>query len=102
MVDARRQELIEGLRARIAADERARHPAESRQVLPFGIPELDGAIPGGGLQHGALHEVIGGAGDAAHAAVPARFVGGILARTHGGVIWTFGYRDLFAPALAAV
>jgi protein ImuA len=102
MVDARRQELIEGLRARIAAEERMRHPAGSRQVLPFGLPELDCAIPGGGLQHGALHEVVGGAGDAAHAAVPVRFVGGILARTHGSVIWTFGYRDLFAPALAAV
>ncbi len=102
MVDARRQELIAELRARIAADEIGGRPAGLRRVLPFDIPEIDRIVPSGGLMHGAVHEVIGAAGDARHAAVPATFIGGILARTTGMVIWAMAYRDLFAPALTAV
>ena len=35
-------------------------------VLTFGVEEIDGKLPGGGLEMGALHEVAGGGADAVH------------------------------------
>jgi protein ImuA len=70
--------------------------------LPFGVPEIDEALPGGGLASGALHEVAGGANGAIDGAAAALFAGGILARTHGQILWCVSRRDLFAPALAQV
>jgi len=29
-----------------------------REVLPFGLQEIDGRLPGGGLSLGALHETV--------------------------------------------
>lgn len=55
----------------------------SRGYLPFGEPELDGRLPGGGLALGALHEVAGGGNGALDGAAAALFAAGILARTHG-------------------
>jgi len=72
----------------------------SRGVLPFGVPELDERLPGGGLALGALHEVAGGANGALDGAAAALFAAGILARTHGPVLWCLNRRDLFAPAMA--
>lgn len=74
----------------------------SRGHLPFGEPELDGRLPGGGLALGALHEVAGGGNGALDGAAAALFAAGILARTHGPVLWCGGTRDLFAPAIALV
>src|ERR1700749_4054217 len=68
--------------------------------LPFGVSEIDDRLPGGGLALGALHEVAGGANGAIHGAAPALFAAGVLARTHGHVLWCLSRRDLFAPALA--
>lgn len=68
--------------------------------LPFGTPEIDEKLPGGGLALGALHEVAGGANGAIHGAAAALFAAGILARTHGQILWCVSRRDLFAPALA--
>lgn len=79
---------------RIEAGERV-----SRGFLPFGEPEIDGRLPGGGLALGALHEVAGGGNGALDGAAAALFAAGILARTHGPVLWCVS-RDLFAPALA--
>jgi hypothetical protein len=31
-----------------------------RAVLPFGVPEIDDRLPGGGLALASLHEVCGG------------------------------------------
>jgi protein ImuA len=38
--------------------------ALNRLTLPFGVPEIDKRLPGGGLLMGALHEVAGGGYDA--------------------------------------
>ncbi|MBO9546986.1 damage-inducible protein [Caulobacter sp.] len=73
-----------------------------REVLPFGVPQIDQRLPGGGLAHGALHEVAGGADDALHGASAAAFAAGILARAEGPVLWCRRYADLFAPSLAQV
>jgi protein ImuA len=68
--------------------------------LPFGVPEIDERLPGGGLALGALHEVAGGANGAIHGAAAALFAAGVLARTHGQILWCVSRRDLFAPAIA--
>lgn len=71
-----------------------------RGVLPFGIPEMDQQLPGGGLALGVVHEVTGG-GDlgVVHIAAATLFVAGILARMTGPVLWCLRGPDLFAPAL---
>ena len=71
-----------------------------REVLPFGVPQIDDRLPGGGLSLGALHEVAGGGNGALDGAAAALFAAGILARTQGPVLWCVSRRDLFAPALA--
>jgi hypothetical protein len=40
---------------------------ETREVLPFGIPEMDAALPGGGLAIGAVHEISEGGPRGCHA-----------------------------------
>jgi protein ImuA len=71
-----------------------------KKVLPFGVPVLDVALPGGGLALGCLHEVIEAGPAAEYAATSALFVAGILARLWGPVLWCLRGRDLFAPALS--
>jgi protein ImuA len=71
-------------------------------VLPFGVPELDACLPGGGLALGALHEVGGGGNAALDGAVAALFAAGIMARLPGMILWCLRDPDLFAPGLAAV
>src|ERR1700748_2844929 len=68
--------------------------------LPFGVAEIDDRLPGGGLALGALHEGAGGPNGALDGAAAALFAAGILARTHGQVLWCLSRRDLFAPAMA--
>jgi protein ImuA len=97
MMQSRPQAVIERLRARIRAIEtsgRAR-----RGVLPFGVEELDKALPEGGLALGALHEVAGGGAGAVDGAAAALFAAGIVARSPGLVLWCVTRPDLFAPAL---
>ena len=53
------------------------------KTLPFGMPVLDIALPGGGLGLGCLHEVIEAGPAAEYAATSALFVAGILARLGG-------------------
>jgi protein ImuA len=67
---------ISALRDRIRQIERpARHG-----VLPFGVAAIDGALPGGGLALGAVHEIIGQGGDEEDGAAAAGFAAAILAR----------------------
>lgn len=87
--------VLDDLRARIARIEGtgARHG-----FVPFGVEEIDGLLPGGGLATGALHEIAGGA-ELADDASATIFIAGILARIDGPVLWCLRWRDLFAPAL---
>src|SRR5438477_672162 len=75
------------------------------RVLPFGLPAVDAALPGGGLALGALHEIMGAGADEEDGAVAAAFAAGLLARLsrrHGGpVLWCLAGDDLYAPGLAA-
>jgi len=67
---------LTALRDRIRHIERpARHGA-----LPFGVAALDGALPGGGLALGAVHEITGVGGDEEDGAAAAGFAAAILAR----------------------
>lgn len=89
---------IERLRAQIEKIEG--RSLRARSVLPFGIPEIDARLPGGGLMLGALHEVAGGGNGAVDGAAAALFVAGIAARTQDKVLWCLTRPDLFAPSLA--
>ena len=71
-----------------------------RAVLPFGVPEIDERLPGGGLALASLHEVCGGGEDAVEGAAAMLFAAGIAARAGGQVLWCLTRPDLFAPALA--
>jgi protein ImuA len=70
-------------------------------VLPFGLPEMDARLPGGGLALGALHEVAGAGHGALDGAAAALFAAGILARTMGHILWCVRDQDLYAPGLEA-
>lgn len=71
-----------------------------KHVLPFGIPDIDDRLPGGGLAFGALHEFAGGGAGTVDGAAAALFAAGIAARTKGQVVWCLTRPDLFFPALA--
>src|SRR6516165_6745981 len=77
-------------------------PRDARDVLPFGIPEMDAALPGGGLAIGGVHEISEPGPRGPYAPVAALFAAGILSRLEGPVLWCLHSRDLFAPALARV
>ena len=76
------------------------HARRERAVLPFGVPEIDERLPGGGLALASLHEICGGGNDAVEAGAAMLFAAGIAARTKGQVLWCLTRPDLFAPALA--
>lgn len=90
--------LLADLRTRIRRLEGV--GGEDGGCLPFGVPELDAALPDGGLPLGCLHEVTAedrGAGTAFAAALLAR-----LAMDRGApVLWIVRDRDLHAAGLAA-
>jgi protein ImuA len=102
MDEARKSELVAALKAQIRASELGARPAGSLPSLPFGIDEIDAALPGGGLMLGAIHEVHGGGADLVHGTAAVSFAAGVLARTTGPIIWAMPRRDLFPPALSAV
>ena len=99
-----RAALLDDLRARVARIER--HPlgpgrAAIATAVPFGIPEIDRALPGGGIARGALHEAAGSSVDDAEHGAAALLAAGVLARAGGGpVLWVSERFDLFALALA--
>ncbi|WJR66382.1 ImuA family protein [Neorhizobium sp. CSC1952] len=98
MTHARISRVIDNLRDRIAHLE----GTNSRKaiVLPFGVPEIDARLPGGGLSYGAVHEIAGGGAGTVDGAAAALFAAGIAARSKGKVLWCLTRPDLFAPALS--
>lgn len=88
--------IIEELRSRIAHVDGSQRP---RRALPFGLPEIDSALPARGLASGVLHEVAGSP-ELCDDAAATVFLAGILARLDGPIFWCLRWRDLFAPALS--
>ncbi len=89
---------ISALRERI----RQLEGAARHGVLPFDVAAIDGALPGGGLALGAVHEVLGSGGDEEDGAAAAGFAAGILARLGSGpVLWCLRRPDLYGPGLLA-
>lgn len=95
------REGLAALKHRLEALERGGR--SQKAVLPFGVPAIDEALPGGGLALGALHEVAGGEGDGEDGAVAAAFLAGILTRLlpPRPVLWCLPAVDLHGPGLAA-
>lgn len=91
---------LAALRRQVEALERGGRAAAP--VLPFGMPAIDRALPGGGLALGALHELSGTGPDEEDGAVAAAFLAGILARLtpERPVLWCHTAGDLHAPGLA--
>lgn len=77
-------------------------PLARRRILPLRLPEVDRALPGGGIALGALHEIAGTGPEVEHGAAATLFVAALLGRLRGPVLWALAQADLFAPALAAV
>ncbi len=100
MEPARKQALISELQDKI--DKLAGGAAKHRAALPFGVPDIDQRLPGGGLAYGALHEIAGGGADVVNGAASALFAAAIVARTPGQILWCMTRADLFAPGLAQV
>ncbi|MBB4291447.1 protein ImuA [Rhizobium leguminosarum] len=90
--------IISELRERIAHLEGG--IARNAIVLPFGVPEIDRVLPGGGLTFGALHEFAGGGTGTVNGAAAALMVAGIAARTTGKILWCLTRPDLFFPAIS--
>src|SRR4051812_35289176 len=94
-----RGKALTALRAEIAALETGGRTGAA--VLPFGAPEVDALLPGGGLPLGRWHEIVGGGLEAETSAAPAAFaalMAAPLAR-RGEAVWVFRRDDLFAPGL---
>lgn len=76
--------MIEELRQRLQRLEKPPGLIDGPAVLPLGAPTVD-AILGGGLMHGALHE-IGAAGEA-HATAATGFAAGVAVLASQCTIW---------------
>jgi protein ImuA len=95
------REGLAALRRRIEAIEGAGRAAPV--VLPFDVPAIDAALPGGGLLLGALHEIAGEGPDGEDGAVAAAFLAGILARLRPPrpLLWCLPAGDLYGPGLVS-
>lgn len=97
-----RARRLDAMRAKIAALEAGgRGEAE---FLPFGAPDLDACLPGGGLPLGRWHELVGAGLEAETAAATAAFaalMAAPLAR-RGEAVWILRRDDLHAPGLAGL
>lgn len=111
----RRRDATEALRRTIRGIEEAGSPEQPR--LPLGVPEVDRALPGGGLRLGCIHEVAGDesatgfcAALLARALATGRRCGGARAggggtragrdgNRRGALLWLARDDDLYAPGL---
>lgn len=91
---------LAALRARVRAIERG--AAIPGRVFRLGLEAVDGALPGGGLARGAVHE-IGGVGEVDAMGAATGFCAALLRRltagTAGPVLWCVARDDLYAPGL---
>jgi protein ImuA len=101
MSRARTNNRLKALRRQLETLEKAGR--RERAALPFALPAVDAALPGGGLSLGALHELAGTGADEEDGAAPAAFLVGILARLRPPlpVLWCLSHGDLYGFGLAA-
>ncbi len=90
----RRRDAAEALRRTIRGIEEAGSPEQPR--LPLGVPEIDRALPGGGLRLGCIHEV---AGDESATGFCAALLARVWGSRRGALLWLAQGDDLYAPGL---
>jgi protein ImuA len=94
-------EQLAALRAQIAQVQAVRGPA-----LPFGVPDIDTRLAGGGLDSAALHEIAGASASWSDDAAATLFAAGLAARFAADegmtVLWALSRFDLYAPGLEQV
>ncbi len=73
-----------------------------RRVRRLGLPALDEALPGGGFERAALHEVMGAGNDEEDGAVPAAFAAFLAGKLGGTVLWCLGAGDIGAAGVASL
>lgn len=94
-----RQAVLARLRRHLQRLERGTAPAAGQRVR-FEVPVVDRALPGGGLDPAALHEVVAAEADGAAVA----FTAALAARRagdHGVVLWCTERPGLYPPGLMA-
>ncbi len=97
-----RSGALAALKAKVAALE-AGGRADS-ESLPFGMPAIDGVLPGGGLPLGCWHEVTAVGMEAETSAAPASICA-LMATplaTRGSVVWVMRRADLWTPGLVGL
>jgi protein ImuA len=94
---ADRRAVLERLRARLAGLEAVGR--SDGRVMALGLPGIDGALPGGGLARGCLHELCGAASFGAALGFAAVLLGRLMA-AGGHAVWIGPRDELFGPGLA--
>ena len=89
-----RTKRAEALRRTIRGIEEAGSQEQPR--LPLGVPEIDRALPGGGLRLGCIHEV---AGDESATGFCAALLARVWGNRQGALLWLAQGDDLYAPGL---
>jgi protein ImuA len=80
----------------------------AQRALPFGVPEIDAALPWDGLALGALHEISGPARDGAALGFVSALLARLVARAPGAVLWcrrlgaAYEAGNIYAPGLAGL
>ncbi len=78
--------------------------AATAGVLPLGLPEVDAALPDGGLPLGCLHEILAEPsrpGDAAADGFAAALLARLAARRHRAVLWLAAGDPPYAPGVTS-
>ena len=94
--------LLEGLRTQIRKLEK-HYIGRCFKTFLMGDPQIDAALPRGGLPRAALHQVVDGDGGGSGAALG--FCTALLARLSAGrgtVLWCRRRRGLYGPGLSAM
>jgi len=99
----RRIDVLERAGRRYMAGKRA----EALGALPFGVPEIDEALPWRGLALGALHEISGPVRDVAAFGFVSALLTRLAVRAPGVVLWcrrisaSYETGNIYAPGLVA-